>query len=230
MEIKGFMKNSFVDWDGKVASVIFLPGCTFRCGFCHNRAMVLEHEEIEPINYKEIEGHLKKNTGFIDGVVITGGEPTIHNELPELIRKIKALGYLVKLDTNGSNPEMLETIIKSSMVDYIAMDIKAPLKDYHKIAGVAVNIPNIRKSISIIMNSGIDYEFRTTIIPSIHGEAEIEEMSREIRGAMKYALQKFIPKNTISRDFEKEASPTSEYMKRMKAAAEKHLKNVILRE
>jgi pyruvate formate lyase activating enzyme len=230
MEIKGFHKNSFVDWDGRISCVIFLPGCSFRCGFCYNKPMVMEHDKIESIDFKEIENHLKRNRGFIDGVVVTGGEPTLHRELPDLLRKIKSMDISVKLDTNGSNPMMLEEIIKEKLVDYLAMDIKAPMDGYPEVTGVDVNIENIRKSIDIIRKSRLDYEFRTTIIPSVHGEAEIESMAKEISGAEKYVLQKFIAKETIDPQFKNELSPTNEYMNSLKKAAEKHLKNVMLRE
>lgn len=230
MEIKGFLRNSFVDWDGKITSVIFLPGCTFRCGYCYNRSMVMEPEKIVTIDFNDIKDHLEKNKGFIDGVVITGGEPTFHSDLPELVDMIKSLGYPVKLDTNGSNPDMLEKIISGKMVDYIAMDIKAPLERYSEVAGVVVNTDNIKRSIELIRNSGIDYEFRTTIIPSIHGESEIEKIADEIRGAKKYALQRFIARENIDPKFMNELSPTNEYMEKMKAVARKHVKGVIIRD
>ena len=230
MDIKGFIRNSFVDWDGKVSAVIFLPGCTFRCGYCYNKPMVTGHEKIDSIDFRQVEEHLGRNRGFVDGVVITGGEPTIHDDLPVLIGKIRSMGYAVKLDTNGSNPEMLRKIISGKMVDYIAMDIKAPLSKYSQAAGVSVDSGKIRKSIDLIKSGGIDYEFRTTVIPSFHGEDDIEDMARSISGAGRYVLQKFVPKETIDARLMCEPSPTSEYMERMKKAAEKHVASVILRE
>lgn len=231
MEIKGFLKNSFVDWDGKIASVIFLPGCNFRCGFCYNVELVLHPKELKTIDFSEIQDHLQLNRGFIDGVVITGGEPTIHPDLPILARRIKEIDFPVKLDTNGSNPHMLRLLLDYKLVDYVAMDIKGPIEIYGEITGVEVDATKIKESINLIMSSGVDYEFRTTVIPPLHKENEIEKIAEEIKGAKKYALQKFVNSSpTLDPKFNEEKYPDDEYMKRMKKAAEKHLKNVIIRE
>ncbi len=229
MEIKGFVKNSFVDWDGKIAVTLFLPGCNFRCGFCHNKSLVLEPDKIKSIPFSEIEEHLEANRKFIDGVVVTGGEPTIHQELPKLLRGIKSLGFPVKLDTNGSNPLAIKNILQEKLIDYVSMDIKSSLENYNEVCRVSVDAEKIKESINLIMNSGIDYEFRTTIIPEMHGEAEMEKMASMIEGAKLYALQKFIPKNTISKKFETMVSPTTEQMEKLKSIAEKHVDKVIIR-
>lgn len=230
MEIKGFVKNSFVDWDGKIVSTIFLPGCNFQCGFCHNKAMVKEHDSIIAIPFSEVESHLRNNKNFIDGVVVTGGEPTIHQDLPKLLGDIKSLGFPVKLDTNGSNPKEISFIFRENLVDYIAMDIKGPLDEYDEITGSKGLSEKIKESIEIIMKSGIDYEFRTTIVPIIHDESEMEKMASMIGGARLYVLQKFIPKNNILEDFEKTASPTREQLEKLAEIARKHVKRVLIRD
>lgn len=230
MEIKGFIKNSFVDWDGKIASTIFLPGCNFQCGFCHNKAMVKEHGNIIAIPFSEVESHLRDNRNFIDGVVVTGGEPTIHEELPKLLCDIKSLGFPVKLDTNGSNPQVIDNLLRDKLIDYIAMDIKGPAEEYDEITGSHGLSEKIKDSIKIIMGSGTDYEFRTTIVPAIHDEEEMEKMASMIRGASLYALQKFMPKNTIDKRYEKEPSPTRERMEKLAEIARKHVNRVVIRD
>jgi pyruvate formate lyase activating enzyme len=230
MEIKGFVKNSFVDWDGKIVSTIFLPGCNFHCGFCHNKAMVMEHGSIIAIPFSDVESHLRQNRDFIDGVVVTGGETTIHPELSELLRDIKEMDFPVKLDTNGSNPQSLRQLLSQHLVDYIAMDIKGPLEEYDEITGSHEMAEKISESIEVIMNSGIDYEFRTTVVPGIHDEAEMEKMASSIEGARLYALQKFIPKETLAKEFENMHSPTLEQLEKLKSIAECHVKMVIIRD
>jgi pyruvate formate lyase activating enzyme len=207
MEIKGFLDISFVDWDGKISSVIFLPSCNFRCPFCHNVNLVLNPEKLDTIPFGYIEDQLKKQKGWTDGVCITGGEPTLHSNLPELCSRIKKMGFLVKLDTNGTNPTMLKELMDRRLVDYVAMDIKAPLteKKYSKATGVKAEklLENVKESIKLLLGSNMDYEFRTTVVPSIHEEEDIEQICRSLVGCRKYVLQKFdvsIGKTTIDPD------------------------------
>ena len=230
MQIKGFVKTSFVDWDGKIVSTIFLPGCNFRCGFCYNTDLVYNPEKFNTIEFDEIKNYLLENKKFIDGVCIGGGEPTIHKDLPDLIKKIKELGFPVKLDTNGSNPDMIKYLIDNKLVDYVAMDIKAPLETYRDMTGVDIDIEKIKKTIDLIINSGIEYEFRTTVLPDFHKEENIEAMTKSIKGSNKYVLQKFILTDSIIKpEFRKIYSPTDEYMKKLKQIAEKYVKNVVVR-
>jgi pyruvate formate lyase activating enzyme len=177
IEIKGFLENSLIEWEGKVSSVIFLPGCNFRCPYCQNSQLVLNPEKIPTISFDKIKEYLLKEKGWVDGVALTGGEPTIYPQLPEFIKKIKKLGLLLNLETNGANPEMLKKLIKEKLIDYVSMDIKNQFKEipYHKAAGVNIDLEKIRRSVEIIKNSGIDYEFRTTVVPKILGKKEIEE-------------------------------------------------------
>lgn len=174
--IKSLIPTSLVDWDGKVSAVIFLSRCNFRCGFCSNRELVIEPEKIKSIPFGGIKNMLEKNKEFIDGIVITGGEPTIHEDLAELCREIKKLNYKIKLDTNGSNPEVLRELIDKKMVDYVALDIKTSKERYKEAINLDFDIEKVEESIKLIVNSGLDYEFRTTIAPSIVELKDIEKI------------------------------------------------------
>ena len=177
IEIGGFQKQSFIDYPKKISSIIFTIGCNFRCPYCHN-SNLLYAEKIKNISELKILSYLQNNKKYIDGVVITGGEPTLHGDLPEFIAKVKSFGYSVKLDTNGTNPEMLRKLIKEGLLDFIAMDIKAPLEfqKYNKATGGMLTeklFENVKKSIHIIINSGVDYEFRTTLVPTILAKKDV---------------------------------------------------------
>jgi len=195
LEVKGFVDLSFVDWDAKVSSVLFLPNCNFRCPFCHNVNLVLNPETIETIPFEYLDEQLNNQKGWTDGVCITGGEPTLHNDLTDLCSKIKQMGFLVKLDTNGTNPIMLKELLDKKLVDYVAMDVKAPLtpEKYSKAIGVNSEklLKNVKESISLLMNSGIDYEFRTTVVPTLHDSDDIVQICKFLKGCKKYVLQKF---------------------------------------
>ncbi|MFA5368626.1 MAG: anaerobic ribonucleoside-triphosphate reductase activating protein [Candidatus Paceibacterota bacterium] len=193
--IGGLQKVTLVDYPAKVACTVFLSGCNFRCPFCYSQELVLpEFIKNHPqINEEQFFSFLKERKGLIDGCVVCGGEPTINPELPKFLKKIKELGFAVKLDTNGSNPEMLKKIINEKLVDYIAMDIKAPLREdkYSQVNGASLSIKKIKDSIDLIKNSGIDYEFRSTIVPGLHSKEDIIEMANDITPAEKYFLQQF---------------------------------------
>lgn len=194
MEIKGFIKTSLVDWDGKVSSVIFLPMCTFRCPWCYAKDLVVNYERMRSIGFVDIRNYLLKNRKIIDGVVITGGEPTIHPDLPQLCVKIKKLGFPIKLDTNGTNPAMVKLLVRRRLIDYVAVDVKAPLDEesYNKVNGNKNLLQQVKESIAFVMRCGIDYEFRTTIVPGLHSLSDIERIGKEIAGARKWAIQNFI--------------------------------------
>lgn len=205
LEIKGLIESSLLDWDGKIVSTIFLPGCNFRCPYCHNHKLVLAPKKMRTIPLNRIKKHLLKHRDFIDGVCITGGEPTIHKDLPELLREIKEWGFSIKLDTNGSNPKMLRRLINEKLVDYVAMDMKAPLKfaKYKKAINKSPDLKNLKKSVDIIMNSGIGYEFRTTVVPTIVELDDIPEIGKAVKGAKRVVLQQFLPKNAMSKKMRK---------------------------
>jgi pyruvate formate lyase activating enzyme len=202
--IKGFQESTLIDWDGRIASIIFLGGCNFRCGFCHSKALVDDFTSIETIPFCRIADFLKNKKEWIDGVVITGGEPTIYeNSLLDFINAIRDLGFGVKLDTNGTNPKLLKKIIENNMVDYIAMDIKAPLNeiDYENAVRCSVDIEKIILSKDILLTSDFDYEFRTTIVPGIINKENIISIADDIKKAKKYCLQQFVPRDTLDPEF-----------------------------
>jgi pyruvate formate lyase activating enzyme len=237
MDIKGAIDLSFVDWDGKVSFVLFLSHCNFRCPFCHNAALVLHPEKAETTPFERVETYLNKRRNWIDGVCITGGEPTLHRDLPELCSKLKKMGFLIKIDTNGTNPAMVKGLIEKGLVDYIAMDIKAPLtvKKYSKAIGVNAEkfLGKVKETVETLLRSGVDYEFRTTVVPTIHKKKEdIEEICRSIKGCKKYVLQKFdvsLGKETLDPDFRKLKPFTDEEMQTLLTIAKKFLPNTKLR-
>jgi len=189
MKIAGLQKLSLVDFDGHITATIFASGCNFACPFCHNSRLV--HNTEEELDLKDILVFLQKRKNMLDAVCISGGEPTLYQDLPDIIKEIKSLGYLIKLDTNGTNPEMIEYLHKNHLIDYIAMDIKNSYEKYELTAGKCVNIENIKKSIKYIMTSSIDYEFRTTLVKSHHNIDDIKNIGKMIKNAKKYYLQKF---------------------------------------
>lgn len=205
MKISGFDKLTLLNYPDKVACTIFTSGCNLRCPFCHNSGLVTNN--YNEISFDSIYEYLKKRIGILDGVCITGGEPLIHADIKDYIKKIKDLGYLVKIDTNGCNPKLLKELIDLKLVDYIAMDIKNIYSKYDITSGVKVNIDNIKKSISIIENSGIDYEFRTTIVKEFHSTEDIKEILSYISSNSNYYIQNFKNSNDV---FNKNLSSFSE--------------------
>lgn len=193
--VKGFIETSFLDWPGKVCSVIFLPFCNFRCPFCHNHVLVTNSESLETIPIEAILDRLAPMKEWIDGVCISGGEPTLHRQLPEMIKDIRSEGFKVKLDTNGTQPETLRYLVTQGLIDETAMDIKAPLDDisYSACAGVPVPTELVRQSVDFLLEDRIPYTFRTTVVPSLLSEEEIYEIARQLRGATGLTLQNFNP-------------------------------------
>ncbi len=199
MIIKGLQKQTVIDYPGKIACTIFTFGCNFRCKYCHNPELVIDDGRPE-IKEIEILEFLKSRKGFLDGVCITGGEPTLHKDLPDFIRKIKNLGFLVKLDTNGTNPEMLKGLIEEKLVDYIAMDIKAPLDFYENVVNVKVNKDDIQKSIDLIRKLK-EYEFRTTVVPGLFNENHAKLIGEWLKGSKRFYVQQFRGIKTLDKNF-----------------------------
>ena len=196
MDFVGIDKFSLLDYDENVSVVLFAPTCNFRCPFCHNGQSVLENNRAIP--FDEILDFLKTRTGLIDAVVVSGGEPTLMNDLVSKIEKIKELGFKIKLDTNGTNPDVLRELLRKNLLNYIAMDIKNSEDKYAETVGVTNPLlSKIKESISIIMNSGIDYEFRTTLVAEYHSKESIEKMGELIKGANKLYLQKFVDREGV---------------------------------
>lgn len=196
MIISGLVKSSLIDYPGKVSAVIFTQGCNFRCGFCHNPDLIgIENIESRIIT-EEVLDFLKTRVGKLDGVVITGGEPLIQGDIIDFIKQIKSLGFAVKLDTNGSSPNKLSKLINLKLLDYIAMDIKGPLSKYLEICAYP-NTKVIQQSIEIIKSSGLDYEFRTTVLPHFHDIDGFDGIGELITGARLYTIQGFRPQITL---------------------------------
>jgi pyruvate formate lyase activating enzyme len=207
MKILGLQKQSLIEYPGKISAVIFLGGCNFRCHFCHVPTLVLPEliETQNEISQEEILSFLEKRKSFLEAVSITGGEPTLNKGLPDFIKKIKSLGFLVQLETNGTNPEMLRKLIEEKLIDYAAMDIKHRLdsfEKYNEITGFKLTkelFENIKESIKILLSNKIDYQFRTTLIKEFHQKEDILEICKEIQGAKIYYLQNYQKENkTIS--------------------------------
>ena len=195
MKIAGFQKLTLLDYPSKVACIIFTQGCNYKCPYCQNSGLI-DHSNEDLIDEEEIFKYLNKRKGVIDGIVISGGEPTIQKDLKAFMKKAKDLGFLVKLDTNGSNPNLVEEIINEGLVDYIAMDIKNVLKLYKDVTDVTPNVENLKRSIELIKNSPIEHEFRTTIIKNIHDIDKILEICSYVEGE-KMFLQNFVRSENV---------------------------------
>ncbi len=229
MEIGGLQKLTLVDYPGRLSCTVFLLGCNFRCPFCYSPELVLPEEmKNQPrISQADFFDFLEERRRFLEGVVVCGGEPTIHSDLPQFLKKIKEMGYLVKLNTNGSNPQMLKKLIDRGLVDYISMDIKQSQKSmalagkagrkkgvqkYDEAAGVRVDLKKIRESIGLIKNSGLDYEFRTTLVPGIQSREDVLEIVKEIGAAKRYYIQRFRPGKTLDPGLKKLRPYSEKYL------------------
>jgi len=225
MIIGGLEKMTLLDYPGQLAAIVFTKGCNFRCHFCYNPLLVWPDRETDEKKYEKTYSafsedefflFLESRKGKLDGVVISGGEPTLHSDLPEFIKKIRALGYKIKLDTNGTNPKMLAKLLAENLLDYIAMDIKVPLATYEKVVGVKVNCQDLEKSVKMIVDSGLPHEFRTTVVPGLIKLSDFESMGKSIKGGDAWYLQKFkSDTELVNRDLEKQAAFSEVEMKKM---------------
>ncbi|MCX6794765.1 MAG: anaerobic ribonucleoside-triphosphate reductase activating protein [Candidatus Falkowbacteria bacterium] len=234
MIIGGLEKLTLLDYPDHLAAIIFTQGCNFRCHFCYNPRLVLppkggdeknkKEKGFSPLSNKNLFLFLTERFGRLEGVVITGGEPTLHPDLPSFIKRIKTIGYLVKLDTNGTNPKMLAGLIHDKLIDYIAMDLKAPLAKYAVVVGVPADCKNIAKSVNIIRRSGLPYEFRTTVVPGLLGKDDFEAMGQTIKGAQKWYLQNFKSDTGLVDDnFERQPGYTAKEMAEFAAIGKKYV-------
>lgn len=203
MNIGGFQKFSLIEYPGKIAAIIFTQGCNFRCPYCYNPELVIPNLFGSFINHSEILSFLKNRKDNLDGVVITGGEPTIHKNLPQFLGLIKQLGYSIKINTNGSNPEMIAKLLEEKLVDFICMDLKAPFEKYSVAAGVNADLAKISQSIELLKNSKINFEFRTTFDKGILSENDISIMRKIVGEKNRYIIQGSItPSNkTLLKDY-----------------------------
>ncbi|MFO7895624.1 MAG: anaerobic ribonucleoside-triphosphate reductase activating protein [Candidatus Cloacimonadales bacterium] len=201
MKIGAIQKFSMIDYPGKLSAIIFTQGCNFRCPYCHNPELVQPNLFVKSLEEKQIFDFLKTRLNKLDAVCITGGEPTLHPDLPRFIAEIKALGFLVKLDTNGTNPAMLELLLKENLLDYIAMDIKAPLEEYRRVTKTEVEANTLRRSINLIEHGAAEYEFRSTLVSTLHTAQDVKKMAKSLGKAQKYFLQKFVPSKTLDASY-----------------------------
>ena len=234
MIIAGLQKTTLIDYPGKIACVVFLAGCNFRCPWCYSSELVLPVKIAKQprISEKELFDFLRSRQGLLEGVVICGGEPTVNKELPQFVEKIKAMGYFVKLDTNGSNPEMLKNLVHLGLIDYVAMDIKSSPNNqiYKKILGEGVRFADIEESVRFLKSSDTDFEFRTTVVNSIHTKEEFLEIANWIGGEnVKYYLQDFRPEKTIDPEFEKVIPFKKEFLEGIAKEISPHFKICQLR-
>ena len=196
MKIGGFQKMTVLDYPGKVACTVFTHGCNLRCPFCHNARLVVRDEDL--IDENEILSYLNKRRGILDGVCISGGEPTLQSDLFDFMKKVKDLGMLIKLDTNGTCPDKLQYAIDNGLVDYVAMDIKNCREEYAKTCGLSkMDISKIEKSVEILMQGGVDYEFRTTVTTELHTPDDFAKIGQWIKGAKRYYIQSFVDSGDI---------------------------------
>lgn len=230
VKIGGLEKTSLLDYPGKISAIIFTYGCNLRCSYCHNPELVIEEFDKErSVSEKYLLSFLESKKGKLDAVVITGGEPLLHNDLEKLIKKIKKMGFLVKLDTNGLLPDRLKTLIRNGLLDYIAMDIKYPSADYPAMTGYPAVRDKIKESIEIIMNSGIDYEFRTTYVKGIHTFESAKRIGLMISGARVYYVQNFRDGKTITPGFDSSNSFTEKELKKLRSTVSPYVKRALIR-
>ena len=227
MQIHGFNKTTLLDFPGHLASTVFTGGCNMRCPYCQNADLVLNPMSQPLISEEVVFDHIKKRKGIIEGVCITGGEPTLQKDLEDFIKRLKELGVMVKLDSNGYRPEVLKRLMENGLLDYVAMDIKSSLDEYHIVSGVNLDTSLIKESIDLLKNGPIDYEFRTTVVKELHSKETFEKIGELLSGAKQYFLQGYIDsERVIERRF---SSYTKEELEGFVTILKKTIKNVSIR-
>ena len=228
MKIYGLQKLTLLDYPEKTACTVFTGGCNLRCPFCHNALLVTDIDGSDAYSEEEILAFLSKRKGLLDGVCITGGEPLMNGDIADFIGKIKAMGYKVKLDTNGTFPDRLKDLLENRLVDYVAMDIKNSKEKYAETAGVeSINLSNIEKSINLLKSSDIDYEFRTTVVNEFHTEEDILSIAKWIAGAKRYFLQNFEDSGNLIG--ENMSAVPKDILDKMKSSARAFVENTQIR-
>lgn len=200
--IKGFLETSFIDWPGRSCAVLFLGGCNFRCPFCHNHQLVLQPGELVSHDLEEILARLRPLRNWLGGICVSGGEPTLSAELPALLARLREEGFAVKLDTNGSRPEILAALLAEGLLDMVAMDVKAPLEQelYDRCCGVRVDLARVTESIGLIRQSGIAHQFRMTVVPGLHCGGEVKRWVAALHGSHALKLQNYNPGSVLDSD------------------------------
>ena len=197
MEIKGWEKISLLDFPGGICSTLFLGGCNFRCPYCHNRELVLEPQNLPTIPAEEVLNFLRQRSSILDAVCLSGGEPTLQEELFFFLAEIKKLGLKVKLDTNGTRPRVISRLLEAGLLDYVALDLKAPYAKYPSLTGTAADTAEVKETVALLKDSSFEHEFRTTVVPELLKEEDILDIAREIAGGRLYVLQQFYPRSTM---------------------------------
>jgi pyruvate formate lyase activating enzyme len=229
MKIGGLQKVSLIDYPEAICAVVFLQGCNFKCSYCHNPQLV-EPKLFDPcLEEKKVLEFLAARIGKLDSVTVTGGEPTIQKDLMRFIKLVKKMGFAIKLDSNGTQPKVIKELIDAKLLDFIALDIKAPLEKYKSIVKVPVDTQSIEESIKLILKSKIPHEFRTTVVKSQLMEKDILKIAKLISGTKRYALQKFVPTKTLDKKFLKEKTYRDDELERIKIRLEKEIPSVIVR-
>lgn len=200
--VAGLVKTSLVDYPGRLCTTLFFGGCNFRCPYCHNRALVLGDGVASPLSGEETIGCLARRRHLVDAACISGGEPTLVRSLPLLAARLKELGLKVKLDTNGTRPAVIRELLQAGTVDYVALDIKAPLPKYELVARTNVNLDDIRATVALLRQGGVEYEFRTTVVPGLLTREDLLAIGDWLAGAPTYVLQQFRPRSTLDKAYE----------------------------
>ena len=230
MIIGGFQRFSLIDYPAKICAIVFTQGCNFRCPYCHNPELVeTKQSENFVLKEEEVLSFLDRRRGRLNAVTVTGGEPLLHSDLPAFLQAVKRLGYLVKLDTNGSFPLRLEVVMQSKLVDYVAMDIKTSLDKYNHLVKKKIDTRKILDSIKLIMDSGLDYEFRTTVVKTLFEKDDFYKIGQMIKNARLYVLQKFVPSKTLDTTFLDMKSCTDEDLGCFKEIMEGFVQKCIVR-
>jgi pyruvate formate lyase activating enzyme len=229
MKLGGWQGVSLIDYPENVCSVIFTQGCNFKCPYCHNPELVDPKRFGECLPQEEILSRLRKRKGKLDAVTITGGEPTVQPDLAAYIEEIRAIPYLVKVDTNGSHPEVLERLVEKKLIDFVAMDVKAPLKKYRKVTKSSIDTHKIKESIAVIRDSGLSHEFRTTVVKSLLKKSDLEEVAALIEGADAYVLQKFVPSKVLDNRFLKATTYSDEEFEALREKIKGLVKRISIR-
>jgi pyruvate formate lyase activating enzyme len=233
VKIGGLQKVSLIDFPGKIAAVVFTQGCNFRCPFCHNESLVIPKKFTAPLAEDVFFDFLKKRIARLDGVVVSGGEPTLQGDLPDFLKKIKNLGFLVKLDSNGTRPDVFRSLLDEHLLDYIAMDIKHKFESYGVIAGAPVDLAAIKASVNLLKGSGLDYEFRTTVVPAFHGADDVMAIAQQVAHSRRFCIQEFVPNRAIDRSLTVNGSifapENHQTLENVKHFCEKYSDEVVLR-
>lgn len=232
LNIKGFIETSFIDWEGRICAVVFLGGCNFACPFCHNAGLIPHSSQLPSIDKSTVLAKLNEKRNWIDGVVVSGGEPCLQQGIIDFVKEIKKMGFSVKLDTNGSRPETLKALITQNLIDYVAMDIKAPLTEhYQKLSGKDFVVEAVKQSIALILGAkNIDYEFRTTLVPEMLTKDDLVTIASGLQGSKRYIIQQFNPKETLDTSLQAKKPYPANYINDAITECKKYIPNTYSRQ